>query len=227
MRRLIVAAALLSGCAATVDEVPVLEPERVPAAPAAQTLSERELFVRKLRGMSDRELSGFMKKRSDAVTENARLTGEVVYPKWHGEVLAEAANREKERMLWGSELRSLSKAELDERILATEGKLFQARLLRQLERARGKARDVIKFERSTEARRLEGIRTGGYSPEVVERLRAREVWVGMTEQQLRLSRGEPESVKPAITAVGKSTQWTYPEGCKVYVGNGVVAAVQY
>jgi hypothetical protein len=118
--------------------------------PRAPKVSEREAFIQRIGSMTDKELWDFGSERRDAMTENMRLTGKLELPKWDDLYTAEATKREAALMLTTQELAALSKPDQEERLLATEGVPFAARLRKQLESAHGSSLDAIKGTRALE-----------------------------------------------------------------------------
>jgi hypothetical protein len=55
---------------------------------------------------------------------------------------------------------------------------------------------------------------------------AREVSLGMTADQIRLSWGKPEKINTTTTARREHEQWVYGQGQYLYVDNGVLKSMQ-
>ena len=186
-------------------------------------------FVAHIEKMSDQELWDFMFLRLDEASENLRLTGEYIIPKWNKRFTAEATKREKAQMLPMEEIKKLTSAELEVRLLATKNVPFVARLRRQLERASGFSLEYveakIRDEKDAKERRQTIDRL--FPPKVAERLRNREAWVGMTAAQLRLSWGLPDDINTTVNSRGRKEQWVYGLGRYAYVEAGKVSALQF
>lgn len=52
------------------------------------------------------------------------------------------------------------------------------------------------------------------------------VALGMTQEQVKMSWGEPKSISQTVTAAGKSEQWVFGSGAYVYFTGGVVSGIQ-
>jgi hypothetical protein len=52
------------------------------------------------------------------------------------------------------------------------------------------------------------------------------VALGMTEEQVRMSWGEPKNIFVTSTAAGKSEQWVFASGAYVYFTGGLVSGIQ-
>ena len=128
----------------------VSEPTSTVSEPRARKVSERDDFVQRIGSMTDQELWDFGSQRREAMSETLRLTGRIETPKWDDLYTAEATKREAALMLPTQGLAALSKPDLEERLLATEGVPFAARLRKQLESAHGSSLDAIKGTRALE-----------------------------------------------------------------------------
>jgi hypothetical protein len=80
----------------------------------------------------------------------------------------------------------------------------------------------------TEAKRLEAINASGYSEEIQANLRAKRVTLGMTADQVKLARGNPNRINRTVTANGVREQWVYGSrpSLYLYLTNGTVTGWQ-
>ena len=64
------------------------------------------------------------------------------------------------------------------------------------------------------------------STEDATRVREEKIWVGASEEIVRLAWGSPQDINRTTTASGTREQWVYGRGTYVYVENGRVTAIQ-
>ena len=73
---------------------------------------------------------------------------------------------------------------------------------------------------------LSSIRRQGWPQEVQERVSKREIWIGMSDEQARLSIGSPQRIHESITAAGRREVWAYPGPLRLYFDGGRVVEIQ-
>ena len=61
---------------------------------------------------------------------------------------------------------------------------------------------------------------------VIEAIKAHRVSVGMSEDQARLSWGQPQHINTSVNAANKEEQWVYGNGDYLYFTNGMLTSVQ-
>jgi hypothetical protein len=64
------------------------------------------------------------------------------------------------------------------------------------------------------------------STEDATRVREEKIWVGASEEIIRLAWGSPQDINRTTTASGTREQWVYGRSTYVYVENGRVTAIQ-
>ena len=82
-------------------------------------------------------------------------------------------------------------------------------------------------ERKRAQTREAAIRAKGWPHAVEERVLRGDVWVGMTTEQARHSRGEPSRITETITAAGRDELWTYSDpSLALHFRNGTATMIQ-
>lgn len=80
------------------------------------------------------------------------------------------------------------------------------------------------LESMDEARKRWGAK--GWSSRAIEAVLARRIYIGMTEEMVRESWGEPEDINRTMTARAVHEQWVYGLGRYAYVDDGRLTAIQ-
>jgi hypothetical protein len=110
---------------------------------------------------------------------------------------------------------------------------FRSRLDREFTKRDSVSREMAfrlaakSCSRSVSAPRLKYFHEQWRDPGTIQRLGCGEVWIGMTQDQLLVSRGLPTTINRTTTVGGVHEQWVYSwTGTYIYLENGIVTSWQ-
>jgi hypothetical protein len=66
----------------------------------------------------------------------------------------------------------------------------------------------------------------GLSPSIVSAINEEKIILGMDEEQVRLSLGEPEAINESVGSYGRQDQWVYGSSQSLYFKNGILDSWQ-